>query len=223
MPRCETLRRPHARCAAQPGLRFALRKTENLSGHRIRPRVACRQQVCANLYAKPFRWLIPDLVLKHFLQWESTRFYSKHVAAELFWKPSLQVTGEERQVHIPKRNDSLHREPHRYRETYQVIYEQPNFPDLRFSHAVLMWGSARTQELADPLECIWPSTALMSRGWQWGWVTHTANQPILYCLMCESRYVTTSSKLSLEQVWIVTQSFRRWPTILTFHHYIITS
>lgn len=33
--------------------------------------------------------LIPNLVLKHFLQEESTQFYWKHVAAELFWKPDL--------------------------------------------------------------------------------------------------------------------------------------
>lgn len=51
--------------------------------------------------------LTPNLVWKHFLQEESTRLYCNHVAAELFWKPGLQIIGE-RQVHAPKNNDGLH-------------------------------------------------------------------------------------------------------------------
>ena len=119
VPRCGTLHRPRARCAARPGLRCALEKTENLAGHRIHLRDTQTSGLGkSGRKAIQMGAPIPSLVLKHSLQEESTRFYWTHVTVELFWKPGLQIIGE-RQVRVPKQNAGLHTD--RLTDTWKPI------------------------------------------------------------------------------------------------------
>ena len=143
--------------------------------------------------------LIPNLVLKHFLQEESTRFYWNHVAAELFWKPGLQITGE-RQVRAPRHNDSLHIASHIQGNLsgYLGTNRLPRFEVFSLSFDV---GISQDPEVGRPCKTY---LTFHSSHIQWRRVIHKANQsirPLLYCLMRESVCVTTSLVLSLQQVW----------------------
>lgn len=155
-PRCVTPHRPHARCAARPAPRFALRETEGKhlwSQHS--PPSGTQTPGLGKSAPKAIQVsaLIPSLVLKCILQEKKHQICWKRATAE------LRIT-EGRQVYMPQAQC----QPASETQDNLSGYSGTDIPDLRFPHSVFILELSNTEKIAEPLKHIWPSTALMSNG-----------------------------------------------------------